>query len=150
MKLKEVWGIAKHLAEPPRLRRTDHGSSKQARSSRTTDHRLARALGWFSIGLGLAEVVAPRHVAKLAGISAGPTLVRSFGMREIGAGVGILSGHQTDRWLWARVAGDGTDLAVLAQGLTSNNRSRGRAAAALAAVAGITLLDIYCARRLAR
>lgn len=150
MILKEAWGVAKQLAEPASRSLAGGHSAGKAQSSRTTDHRLARVLGWFSIGLGLAEVVAPRRVARLAGIESGPALVRSFGLREIGAGVGILSGHQTDRWLWARVAGDGTDLAVLAQGLNSSNRSRGRAAAALAAVAGITLLDIYCARRHAR
>lgn len=150
MKLKEGWDAAKQLVEPRRRSHASRHSARKVQSSRSTDHRLARVLGWFSIGLGLAEVVAPRHVARLAGIESGPALVRGFGLREIGAGVGILSGHQTDRWLWARVAGDGTDLAVLAQGLTSRNRSRGRAAAALAAVAGITLLDIYCARRLAR
>src|SRR5688572_18253768 len=32
------------------------------------DERLARALGWFSLGLGVAEVVAPRGVARLVGL----------------------------------------------------------------------------------
>jgi hypothetical protein len=158
MKLKQAWDVASQLAE---MRKPHHPASErhdkairaesatESTAESTTDRRLARALGWFSIGLGLAEVFAPRQVARLTGIESGPTLVRSFGMREISAGVGILTGRKTDRWLWARVAGDGTDLAVLAQGL-SNSRRRGRAAIALAAVAGVTALDIYCARRLAR
>ena len=31
-------------------------------------HRVARGLGWFSIGLGLAECAAPRSVARLIGV----------------------------------------------------------------------------------
>ncbi|HVF68693.1 MAG TPA: hypothetical protein VM914_13570, partial [Pyrinomonadaceae bacterium] len=30
--------------------------------------KLARGLGWFSIGLGLAEVLAPGGVAKISGV----------------------------------------------------------------------------------
>lgn len=149
MKLKQALDVASHFA-PGKSHRQTQNNGATAGTSQATDHRLARALGWFSIGLGLAEIFAPRHMATLAGISSGPALVRSFGMREIGAGIGILSGRETSRWLWSRVAGDGTDLAVLAQGLTPSNRRRGRATIALAAVAGVTLLDIYCARRLAR
>lgn len=149
MRLKQAWDAVSYFA-PGMSRRQSRNYGATSSTGQATDHRLARALGWFSIGLGAAEVFAPRHVAKLAGISSGPTLVRSFGMREIGAGVGILSGRETSRWLWARVAGDGADLAVLAQGLSPSNRRRGRATIALAAVAGIALLDINCARRLAR
>ena len=36
-----------------------------------TTQRLATALGAFSLGLGLAELAAPRSVARLAGLAAG-------------------------------------------------------------------------------
>src|SRR5690242_9286505 len=52
--------------------------------------RLARFLGWFSIGLGVAEVVAPRTVARLVGTRNNSGLIRCYGLREIASGVGIL------------------------------------------------------------
>src|SRR5262249_43727830 len=52
-------------------------------------------------------------------------------------------------WLWARVAGDGLDLAMLAGATAGRNRGRG-VALALAAVAGVTALDVICAQELSR
>src|SRR4030095_15145829 len=54
---------------------------------------LARALGYFSIGLGAAEVAAPRAMANLIGLhrrtpQAG--LLRAFGLRGNGGGPGHL------------------------------------------------------------
>jgi len=43
--------------------------------------RLVRALGWFSVGLGAAEVARPRT---LAGLPDGRRTLRAFGLREIG------------------------------------------------------------------
>src|SRR5690606_35624708 len=81
--------------------------------------RMATALGWFSIGLGIAELVAPGRVARLIGLDdpEGRTLnlVRLMGLREIGAGLGILGNDRTPGWLWARVAGDALDVALLAR-----------------------------------
>jgi hypothetical protein len=113
--------------------------------------RLASALGWFSLGLGLAQVVAPASVARLAG--AQPTadtlrLMRALGLREISSGVGILSGHRTEDWMRARVAGDLMDLALLARVLTSDDSSRGNTVAASLAVAGVTALDAFAASKL--
>src|SRR5437764_2296926 len=66
---------------------------------------LARALGWFSIGLGLAEVLAPRDMAGLTGVRH-PALLQAFGVREIVSGLGILSSSRPTGWMWGRVAGD--------------------------------------------
>src|SRR3954463_13138658 len=56
------------------------------------EQRLARALAWFSIGLGLAEVLAPRAVQRLAGVEDDHSrLVRLMGIREIASGIGIFS-----------------------------------------------------------
>src|SRR5437763_17191827 len=75
----------------------------------TPGEGLARLLGWFSIGLGLAEVLAPDTVAELSGTPY-PKLLQACGLREIVCGVGILSSKQPAGWVWARVAGDALDL----------------------------------------
>ena len=52
-----------------RGRRTTEGADNAGeRPDARQSDRLARALGWFSIGLGIAEVVAPQGVARLVGL----------------------------------------------------------------------------------
>ncbi len=106
---------------------------------------IAWGLGWFSIGLGLFELAAPRQLGTSLGLERHARLLQAYGIREILAGLGILAAERPSTWLWARVAGDALDLATLAPGLRQSNRQRNFAAAAAAAVAGIALLDIYCA-----
>lgn len=106
---------------------------------------LARTLGWFSIGLGLAELLAPKRVSGSIGLEKEAGLFRACGMREIASGVGILASRNPSPWLWSRVAGDAIDLAAMTPGLSSDNKKQKAAAGALAAVAAITLLDLYCA-----
>jgi uncharacterized membrane protein len=113
--------------------------------------RLARGLGWFGIGLGLAEVLSPQGVARLIGAeeeSAGT--LRAFGFREIASGLGILSQRRPQVWLWSRVAGDAMDLSFLLKQMASENTKRNRLAAATAAVLGVTALDVIYSRRLTR
>ena len=117
------------------------------------ERRLARGLGWFSIGLGLAQIVAPRHVAQWIGApdhGRSRTLVRVVGMREMAAGAGLLTRPRPAGWVWARVAGDLMDLALLGSALTSHRAKQDRVAAATAAVVGITITDLICAIRLRR
>jgi uncharacterized membrane protein len=112
---------------------------------------LARGLGWFSIALGVAQVTVPDVVSRVVGVrTTGATrgLVRAIGGRELLAGLGLLSGRAPRAFLWARVAGDGMDLALLGNALTSGpDTDRGRTGAALASVAGVTALDIVAATR---
>ena len=113
--------------------------------------RLATGLGWFSIGLGVAELVAPRAVARgigLKGRGPTPTLTRLCGLRELAAGVGILSERRPATWVWSRVVGDVMDLALLAAGFAGRGTNRGRLAVATAAVAGVTVVDALCAQQL--
>ena len=110
--------------------------------------RIARGLGWFSVGLGLAEILAPRLVARLVGTSNHSMLIRGFGFRELGAGIGILSGRDAGPWLWARVAGDAADLAALGSALTGDENETGKTLFGFASVAGVTALDILCAKQL--
>ncbi|WP_102958241.1 hypothetical protein [Mangrovicella endophytica] len=120
-----------------------------ALSDETVD-RVASGLGWFSIGLGLIELVAPRSLDRLLGLGNHQTLTRAYGLREIGAGIGILASRDPAPWVWARVAGDALDLASLIPGLERDNPRRGAAAAAFANVLAITALDIACALALSR
>ncbi|HSU56759.1 MAG TPA: SRPBCC family protein [Candidatus Dormibacteraeota bacterium] len=117
--------------------------------SANTD-QIADFLGWFSIGLGAAEVIAPRALGRLIGIKANPGLVRLFGLREIAAGIGILSQQRKDLWLKARVAGDALDLAALGAGMAQPQSSKAKAALATAAVAGVTALDIFTAAQVSK
>lgn len=103
---------------------------------------LAKFLGWFSIGLGLAELLAPRQLSRATGTRGRPLLVRALGMREIASGVGILSRKQPSNWLWSRVAGDAMDLALLGMAAAGPRARRNRVAIAAAAVAGVTVLDL--------
>lgn len=112
-------------------------------------NRLARGLGWFSIGLGVAELVAPRQVAKLVGTQNHSSLIRLYGVREIAAGVGILSAAQPSGWLWARVAGDVLDLATLGKAAGSGGK-KSRTAFGIASVAGVAVLDYCVAGKMSR
>jgi hypothetical protein len=107
--------------------------------------RVTDALGWLSLGLGLAEVLAPRLLTQALGGS-NPTLVRSYGVREIAAGMGLLAGRRPRFWLWARVIGDAFDIASLLGTLRRANPHRRTAMTALGSVVFVTLLDIYCAQ----
>jgi hypothetical protein len=53
--------------------------------------KLARALGWFSIGLGAAEFLAPRVTARAVGMRGSEGVVKAYGAREIATGVAILA-----------------------------------------------------------
>jgi uncharacterized membrane protein len=112
--------------------------------------RRARGLGWFSIGLGLAEIAAPRAVARLIGVNDDETTRNTLfvlGLREITSGIGILTQPRSGGWAWSRVGGDLMDLALLGKALNSG-ADRTRVAAATAAVLGVTVLDYVTSRQL--
>jgi uncharacterized membrane protein len=114
------------------------------------NEKLARGLGWFSLGLGLAQVLAPRAVARLIGIENHRALIRAVGLREITSGIGILSQVKPRGWVWARVGGDVMDLAMIGSALSDKHVSRSRLATAAAVVAGVTAVDTLCGQRLSR
>src|SRR5437762_166209 len=118
----------------------DNGSNKEI--------QLACGLGWFSIGLGLAEVLAPAAVARMAGIPVQRSLVRFLGFREIASGLAIFSQRRPVQALWARVAGDVMDLAVLASAYRSPESNPAKVSASIAVVAGVSALDVYCGQAL--
>ena len=121
-------------------------------NSRTSAEQLARGLGWFSIGLGLAELLAPRAMAKITGVrreNAG--LIQLFGIREIASGVAIfMQGDQPATALWSRVAGDALDLASLGIAMASPDSNKARVGFATANVLAVTALDVLCAQQFSR
>jgi len=115
--------------------------------------QLGKGLGYFSIGLGLAELVATRPVASLIGIEddgIAPTTLRAFGAREIAAGIALLLRQNAPASAWSRVVGDVLDLGMLALALRKKSYSRGRTIGAMVAVAGVTAVDVYAGIRQAR
>jgi hypothetical protein len=117
------------------------------RSNGASAHALAQGLGWFSIGLGIAELAAPGSLVRFLGIDERTDLIRVYGMREIATGLGILSQDDPTPWLWGRVGGDVLDLGTLAAGF-GRSRQRQNVGLAIAAVAGVLALDLYCAQAL--
>lgn len=117
--------------------------------TRLADDPLPKFLGWFSIGLGLAEVLAPRALGRLIGVGDHPAVMTAYGLREIAAGVGILANpSRSGPWLAARVAGDALDIASLFRAwMDANEGDRLRIVSAGIAVAGVTALDIYAANK---
>lgn len=117
------------------------------------EKQLAQALGWFSIGLGLTELLAPRYLAEAIGVPSNRSrdrLLRFLGLREIASGVGILAGSRQVGAVGSRVAGDVMDLALLDKALGSKDSQPGKVAMATAAVLGVTIADIYCYEQLKR
>ena len=115
------------------------------------EERIARGLGWFSIGIGLAEIAAPGAMTRLVGVRGNyPALLRALGLREIAHGIGILANRKPTEWVWSRVGGDVIDLACLGAALLSPSASRTKIAAATAAVVGVTAMDLSVGRKLSR
>jgi len=115
----------------------------------TSAKRLAKGLGWFSIGLGLAELLAPRAIANISGVSNKHTgLIRLYGLREIGAGITIFAQQKPTEGVWSRVVGDAIDLTSLGVAATNPEAKLGRVAFATANVLAVTALDVICAMQL--
>ena len=128
-----------------------YGDWEEHSSGQDASERLATGLGWFSIGLGLAEILAPSQVAQLIGMKdddQNRSLLQFYGVREIAAGIGILSQPRPAGWLWARVAGDLLDLGTLGTAMNAYGTDKTKLTAATAAVLGVTALDIICAQQL--
>ncbi|MGM3389751.1 transcriptional regulator [Stutzerimonas stutzeri] len=125
------------MSVPHRVTRPNH-------SART----LARGLGWFSIGLGLAEVLMPGKLARFLGVPGQEGLIRACGAREIATGVGLLLTDDPKPWIYGRIGGDALDLVGLGLSI-ERGTEQVNAAIAAGAVAGITALDVSCAKGLA-
>ena len=130
---------------------TKNYGAKRFRSGQPSSsaRRLAKGLGWFSVGLGLAELLAPRAIANISGVSNTHTgLIRLYGLRELASGIAIFSQKKPAEAMWSRVAGDALDLVSLGRACTAPDAKRGRITFATANVLALTTLDVIAARQL--
>lgn len=123
---------------------------------------LSRNLGWFSIGLGLVELLAPRPLARAIGVGEeNDNLIRLLGARELAAGAGLLARPKPTMSMWSRVVGDFMDLALLGAALNrhdprpaafrdSRDEQHRRLVGAFTAVAAVTAVDIAVSVALTR
>ncbi|AHG91631.1 cyclase/dehydrase [Gemmatirosa kalamazoonensis] len=147
-------------------RRADGGERPATRTENARYQRLADAdrgtggeslsdfLGYFSIGLGLAESLMPGVMARVIGIDhedeTNRNTLRLMGLREITNGLAVLGKQQPEKAMWSRVAGDALDLALLGKALTNPKNSRGRTLFATANVLAVSALDVMAARQLSK
>jgi hypothetical protein len=122
--------------------------------------QFSRSLGWFSISLGLAELIAPRRLAHAIGVSENhDRLIRALGAREIASGLGLIALPKPTYFAWSRVAGDITDLSLLGAACSrvhsqplsvsrSHDDDRRRLTLAMAVVAAVTAVDFLTSVRL--
>ncbi len=67
-----------------------------ASKNKSAEH-LAHRLGWFSIALGVLEIVAPHRLSRTLGFRGGESLIASYGLREVATGVAILASRNPRR-----------------------------------------------------
>jgi uncharacterized membrane protein len=114
---------------------------------------LAKGLGAFSLALGVPQLLAPGRMNRMIGVrddAQSRALMRIVGMREVAAGVGIFSRRRPVQWVWARVAGDTMDLALLASALRGASDAPVKTIAAIGAVAGAFAADVIDGLKLTR
>ena len=115
--------------------------------------RLADALGWASSALGAPMLLAPRRLLSEIGVEADPKAVawtRAVGVREHLATVQVVAMRQRRIGMWARVAGDTMDLALLAAAFRHRLEDPGRLRGATALVGALAALDLVAAVGLSR
>jgi hypothetical protein len=124
----------------------DEGRNGYSKAVASRSTAIARGLGFFSIALGVVEVLAPRAVARTVGIDCSPGLIRFRGLQEIVCGLGILTARRSGPFLWARVVGDAMDISgVAAAARTTSAPDRSRIAASVVALTSVSALDVYAA-----
>jgi uncharacterized membrane protein len=136
----------------------NHGKGRKMTTNKargTTENgkgleRLAKGLGWFGLGLGIAEIAFPRVLARLIGVRPHQRLFPALGLREVVSGIGIIAQERPTGWMWSRVAGDAMDLALLGAAATSEETDEERWRVATGSVGAVTLLDLVCAFWLTR
>jgi uncharacterized membrane protein len=115
------------------------------------DERIAVGLARFSLGLGVAQLLAPGALNRLAGVrddAAARVAQRFVGVREVGAFAAIMVDRPRPALpLWSRVGGDLMDLALLGRAWERKRESAPRLALTIANIAAVTGLDAYAAIR---
>jgi hypothetical protein len=109
--------------------------------SQSSADKLARGLGWLSLGVGLYQLLAPGRITRELGMQ---------GSENSMSGIGALSDNPTPA-IWSRVGGDVLDLAALSFALKDeHNPKKQNVYLALTAVGILTALDYACAKALSQ
>jgi uncharacterized membrane protein len=121
----------------------------------TREDSLPNILGWGSLGLGVPQTTTPGRFAESIGVqsdSESRAWTLAVGVRELAAAAGILALERPrpKHWLWARVAGDVMDLALLGAAWRNKRADSARLATAIGAVVGIGLADVIASVRFTR
>jgi hypothetical protein len=120
----------------------------------TTTHprnlAVRNTLGWASVGVALTELLAPKKIERMMGVSNGQNtgVLRILGIRELMHGLDLLAHHDPKPGVFARVAGDALDGVVLGM-FGAQARKKGGFLSICAAVLPIVLLDMLFAKQLA-
>lgn len=109
------------------------------------ERHLARGLGLLSLALGAVYLAVPARFSRWIGVP--PTSQRSgvvalVGVRQVGVGLGLLASRRPTRWLAMRLLGDAKDIGLLLAAMRLRRADRPRLGAALAAIGGITAVDV--------
>lgn len=150
----QMTGTYEPLAERGRaFGRHEQPLERRARDVLERRARRAKGLGWLSIALGLPQIIAPRGVMALIGASRDRGMHATallVGIRELAVGIGLLARPRSSGLLWARVAGDVMDLALLGRSLQARRREEGRLMKSLATVAAVLVVDGLAALQMGR
>ena len=133
-----------NLTLPGRERVSFHG--RHAPTPRHLSRLLPLSIGLTALGLGTWGAFFPGHVKRMLGLEASEPAVRAlFGERELITGAALVADPERADMLWARVAGDALDIAVLHGLDTPRNPRRNAARLALGFVLAVTALDVLAA-----
>jgi hypothetical protein len=114
------------------------------------ERRVAKFLGTFSLGVGVAQIAVPERVNELIGVKDTPKarmIQRLIGAQELSAGQGVFAFSPPTPILWSRVAGDVLHLGLLANALTGKRNDRTKLIRAFGAVAALGIVDGVIAAR---
>ena len=108
---------------------------------------LAAGAGMVILGLGIAQLLAPRQVARSTGVHVHPAVMRASGAMSIASAVNIFNRGKPAPLGLARLAGVALEATMLARsfGQASSQRRLSRLALATAAVAAAGTLDMSAA-----
>jgi uncharacterized membrane protein len=140
------------MTRQPRSQKAGYGEGRSRMPARSDRHArdvgdgdwIATAMGLFSVGLGLSQVLAPGRMARCIGLRdehQNRSMMRWIGFRELACGIGIFARRKPAGFMWARTAGDVMDLALLGAAFSSRGTDKDRVLAATGAVAAVTALD---------
>lgn len=109
------------------------------------DGKASRVLGFASIGLGAAEVFAPRWIDRKLGIKDHPVVTRVVGVRDVISGIGTVAAPESPIWGFARLAGDVLRVGLLGASVKASRR-RALVLGALGAIVVLGVLDALTTR----